>query len=126
MKTLLFAAGMVFMGFTFKPAINTVDGVWTGIYESDNSVANMVIRFEDDSKFHCYKGQVTDQNKLEGTYVIHGDTSLTFTYKTPEGKVIIFKGNLGPKKTYVNGVWEAPDAKGKFFLRKQKVEERFG
>jgi hypothetical protein len=125
MKTLLFAAGLVMMSFSFKPT-NTIDGVWTGIYESETAVTNMVIRFEDESKFHCYKGQVSEQNKLEGTYLMKGDSVLIFTYKAADGSRINFKGNLGPNKTYVNGVWVAPDQKGKFFLRKQKVEERFG
>ncbi len=123
MKTLLL--GLVLMSFTFKSG-ESVDGVWSGIYESENAVTNMVIRFEDESKFHCYKGAVNEDNKLEGTYVLQGDTALIFTYRTPEGKMINFKGQLGPKKTYVNGVWVGPDSKGKFFLRKQKVEERFG
>jgi hypothetical protein len=125
MKTLLFAAGLVIMSFTNK-SNNSVEGVWSGIYESETAVTNFTVRFEDDSKFHCYKGQVTDQNKLEGTYVMQGDTAIIFTYQTPEGKEIKFQGSLGPKKTYVNGVWEAPDTKGKFFLRKQKIEERLG
>ena len=125
MKTLLFAAAMVMMSFSIR-SNQSVDGVWSGIYESETAVTNMVIRFEDESKFHCYKGQVSEENKLEGTYEIEGDTTLTFTYKATDGKQIKFKGHFGPKKTYVNGVWEAPDTKGKFFLRKQKVEERFG
>lgn len=125
MKTLLFAAGLVMMGFTFK-SNQTVDGVWSGIYESETAVTNMTIRFDDNSKFHCYKGEVSEQNKVEGTYLLEGDTTLTFIYKAADGKQIKFKGHFGPKKTYVNGTWEAPNTKGKFFLRKQKVEERFG
>ena len=126
MKALVYLlAGMLLVSFDSRePA--AVDGIWTGVYRSDNSREKVLIRFEEAQQLELYQGEVTDSNKFTGRYELSGDTLLKVTYQNSQGKSIVMQGSINKRKNYVDGVWETSDnKKGSFYLKKEKLQELF-
>ncbi len=120
------------MAFTFdrKPGSdqysNSIEGLWSGVYRINENKESVVVRFEDNNQVVLFSGLVEEDNKFTGTWEVKGDSVLVFKYVDTEGKKFIMKGNINKRKTYVDGYWEVGDKKGgSFYLRKEKVQERF-
>jgi hypothetical protein len=126
MKAIVFVvAGALLTGFTFKKP-DTLDGIWTGIYRSDNQREKVLVKFESQNQVELYDGEVIDSNKFMGTYKLQGDTVLTFSYKTASGKEYTMQGHINERKNYVDGVWKTSDKRsGSFYLKKEKIQEMF-
>jgi hypothetical protein len=126
MKAMFFVlAAALLTSFTGRNE-RKVDGLWTGVYKTDDERNKVVVRFEDDKHFALFNGEVDDKHLLNGTYQLQGDTALVFTYVTPDGKSCMMTGKLNERKTFVDGVWENCDkAKGSFYLKKEKIHEMF-
>jgi len=125
MKAILFlAAGFFLLSFT-KHSGSDIDGIWMGYYRTDISKEKVIVKFCSEERIEFYTGGVQDDNKCIGKYELSGD-SLSFTYRTPEGREFVMQGQLNYRKTYLDGVWQNNDhSTGKFYLERQKVEERF-
>jgi hypothetical protein len=126
MKAVIYLlAGALTVSFTNKET-NAVDGIWTGIYRSDDIREKVLVRFEAGNHIELYNGEVVEANKLSGTYELQGDSLLRFTYHDAEGKSYVMQGTINKRKTFVDGNWEAGERlKGSFYLKKEKLEERF-
>jgi hypothetical protein len=126
MKTILGVLGFVVLaGFSGKK-VDVIDGIWTGVYRADNVRERVLVKFNDEHKVELYNGEVEDSNKFTGTYEIQGDTLLKFSYQTQDGKQFNMNGTINKKGNYVDGTWQASDkVSGSFYLKKEKIEERF-
>ena len=108
-----------------KKEENSLDGIWMGYYRAGSVKEKVIIKFDGDKGMECYTGGVDDKAKCTGSYELSGDT-VSFTYTTLEGQEISMQGQLNYRKTYVDGIWKTgEEAVGKFYLERQKVEERF-
>lgn len=128
MKTILFLAGLYLMQTGFAPAgqTETVDGLWTGVYKTDSTNENVVVKFQDANQIELYCGAVEEENRCTGNYTLKGDSVLVFTYVNAEGKQFTMEGSINKRKTYVDGHWKTDDkSKGSFYLRKEKIQELF-
>ena len=127
MKAIAFVvAGALFSGFTYKNDVDSLDGIWTGVYRSDNLREKVLVKFESRNQVELYNGDVIDSNKFTGTYELKGDTVLTFSYHTLDGKRYTMEGHINKRKNYVDGVWQTSDkVSGSFYLKKEKIEELF-
>ena len=113
------------MSFTAREE-NAVDGIWTGIYRSDDVREKVLARFESQNLVELYNGDVEEAKKITGTYQLQGDTLLKFSYKTADGKLFTMKGTINKRRNYVDGVWETSDKHtGSFYLKKEKIQEMF-
>lgn len=126
MKTIVcLLAGILLTSFTGKE-VNDVDGIWTGVYKTDNTREKVLVRFEDRSHIELYNGDVIESNKFIGTYELQGDSVLQFSYQTPDGKEFTMKGHINKRKNYVDGVWQTSDnVNGSFYLKKERIQELF-
>jgi hypothetical protein len=117
--------GMSLVSFSNKTNETEIDGFWMGAYGAGNQMETVVVKFNGDSQIEWYKDEVTEKNRLVGSYEIHGD-SVLLSYKTPEGKQCTLHGFVNRRKNYVDGNWETSDlGKGSFYLKKQSVTEYF-
>ena len=104
----------------------TVDGLWTGVYKSDSTKENVVVKFQEANRIELYCGEVEEQNRCTGTYTLKGDSVLVFSYVDSRGNQITMEGSINKRKTYVDGYWKTDDRnKGSFYLKKEKIEELF-
>jgi hypothetical protein len=126
MKAIIYVlAAVLLVSFTDRQ-VNAVDGVWTGIYRSDNLREKVLVRFESKNQVALYSGDVAETNKCIGNYELVGDSLLKFTYHDAAGKEYTMQGSINKKMNYVDGVWETSDKlKGSFYLKKEKLEEMF-
>ncbi|MGN6163388.1 MAG: hypothetical protein ACTHOF_02510 [Flavisolibacter sp.] len=126
MKTIVcLLAGVLLTSFTGKE-VNRVDGIWTGVYKTDNSREKVLVRFEDQSHIELYNGDVIESNKFTGTYELQGDSVLQFSYQTADGKEFTMKGHINKRKNYVDGVWQTSgNLSGSFYLKKERIQELF-
>ena len=126
MKTMIcFLAGVVLTSFIGRE-VNDVDGIWTGVYKTENTREKVLVRFEDQNHIELYDGDVIESNKFTGTYQLQGDSVLQFSYQTPDGKEFTMKGHINKRKNYVDGVWQTSDKlSGSFYLKKEKIQEMF-
>lgn len=126
MKAIVFVvAGALLAGFTYKDN-QSLDGIWTGIYRTDNSREKVLVKFEPQNQVQLYNGDVDDANRITGTYELKGDTVLTFTYLASDGKQYTMNGHINKRRNYVDGVWRTSDKQsGSFYLKKEKIEEMF-
>ena len=128
MKTIFLLAGLYIMhtAFTPLPQATTVDGLWTGVYKSDSTKENVVVKFQDANRIELFCGGSEEENKFTGSYTLRGDSVLVFTYTNAEGKHFTMEGSINKRKTYVDGYWKTDDQnKGSFYLKKEKIEELF-
>jgi hypothetical protein len=128
MKTLLLLAGIFIIhgAFTNVAQNATVDGLWTGVYKTNDTKESVVVKFEDANRIELFCGGVEDENKFTGNYTLRGDSVLVFSYVNAEGKHITMEGSINKRKTYVDGHWKTDDQnKGSFYLKKEKIEELF-
>jgi hypothetical protein len=125
MKAMIFVvAATLLTSFTAKE--ERMNGLWTGIYRTNDERNKVVLRFEDEKQFAMFNGEVDDAHRLSGSYQLLGDTAVVFTYVTPDGKSCTMTGKLNERKTFVDGTWENCDkAKGSFYLKKEKINELF-
>jgi hypothetical protein len=123
MKKLIYVlAGVILVSFTDQKV--NVDGLWTGIYKTDNVRERVLVKFEAQNQIELYNGEVSEVNRYTGTYEIQGDSVLKFTYQNSEGKSFTMQGTFNKKRTYVDGVWQTSDKRsGSFYLKKEKLEE---
>jgi len=126
MKTLVYLmAGAFLVSFSSKD-IDAVDGIWTGVYRTDNLREKVLVKFDPEHQIELYNGEVIESNKFTGTYQIQGDTLLKFSYQNSEGKQFTMKGSINSRKNYVDGVWETSDKRsGSFYLKKEKIQEMY-
>ncbi|MBA2746435.1 MAG: hypothetical protein H0U44_09445 [Flavisolibacter sp.] len=126
MKAIILSIATLFL-FGFKgDHVETVNGLWTGIYRVDETKEPVVVKFEEGNQVEIYCGPVEEANKCMGTYKLQGDSLLIFTYTSLEGSVITMKGSINKRKTYVDGHWQTEDkAGGSFYIRKEKIRELF-
>ncbi len=125
MKTLVCVmAGVVLLGFTTHQT-EAIDGIWTGIYRSDNLREKVWVKFTPQNQVELYNGDVEEGKKISGTYLLLGDTVLRVTYQTEDGKEYTMQGHINQKKNYVDGVWHASNKSGSFYLKKEKIQELF-
>lgn len=118
-------AALGLLSFTGRD-VEKVNGLWTGVYKVDDERSRVVVRFEDEQQFALYNEVVDDEHRMMGSYKLQGDTAVVFTYKTAAGKQCTMTGKLNERKTFVDGVWENCDqARGSFYLKKEKIEELF-
>jgi hypothetical protein len=125
MKRLVYLlAGTVLLSFT-KHRADDIDGIWMGYYRSEMVKEKVIVKFSSQDRMEFYTGGVDDRTKCIGSYRLLGD-SVSFTYTTPDGQQFRMQGHLNYRKTYLDGVWKTNDrSTGKFYLERQKVEERF-
>ena len=127
MKTLfVLLVGTVLSSFTGKPVNNDdLDGYWMGYYRSNMSKEKVIVKLDANDRMDFYTGGIDDQKRLEGTYKISGD-SVSFSYKTVDGELVVMRGHFNSRKTYMDGVCRTNDnPTGSFYLEKQDLEERF-
>jgi hypothetical protein len=127
MKTLfVLLVGTVLSSFTGKPVNNDdLDGYWMGYYRSNMSKEKVIVKLDANDRMDFYTGGIDDQKRLEGTYKISGD-SVSFSYKTVDGELVVMRGHFNSRKTYMDGVCRTNDKPtGSFYLEKQDLEERF-
>lgn len=126
MKAIIYVlAGALLVSFTDQK-VEAVDGIWTGVYRTDNVREKVVVRFEQRNQVELYNGEVAENNKCTGNYELLGDTLLKFTYHNSEGKEFVMQGTINKRKNYVDGIWETSDKlKGSFYLKKEKLEEMY-
>ena len=126
MKTIVYLmTGMIMLSFTARQT-EKMDGIWTGIYRADNVREKVWVKFTPQNQVELYNGDVIESNKLSGTYQLRGDSILTVTYQTGEGKQYTMQGHINRKKNYVDGTWQASDKlSGSFYLKKEKIQEMF-
>ena len=124
MKAILYlVATTVLVSFT-RHDNNEIDGIWMGYYRTEDVRERVVVKFSAEDRMEFYTGGVDENTRCLGSYKISGD-SVSFTYTNASGQEIIMKGHFNNRKTYVDGVWlNTDEASGKFYLEKQKVEER--
>ncbi|MGZ3845894.1 MAG: hypothetical protein ACXVBH_07550 [Flavisolibacter sp.] len=127
MKTLfVLLAGTVLSSFVNKPVDNDdLDGYWMGYYRSDLNKEKVIVKLDANDRMDFYTGGIDDRTRLEGTYRILGD-SVSFSYKTVDGELVVMQGHFNHRKTYMDGVCRTNDKPtGSFYLEKQDLEERF-
>ena len=127
MKTLfVLLAGTILTSFVNKPVDNDdLDGYWMGYYRSDTNKEKVIVKLDANDRMDFYTGGIDDRNRLEGTYKIDGD-SVSFSYKTVDGELVVMQGHFNHRKTYMDGVCRTNDKPtGSFYLEKQDLEERF-
>lgn len=127
MKTLfVLLAGTILTSFVNKPVDNDdLDGYWMGYYRSDINKQKVIVKLDANDRMDFYTGGIDDRNRLEGTYKIDGD-SVSFSYKTVDGELVVMQGHFNHRKTYMDGVCRTNDKPtGSFYLEKQDLEERF-
>jgi hypothetical protein len=127
MKTLfVLLAGTILTSFVNKPVDNDdLDGYWMGYYRSDINKEKVIVKLDANDRMDFYTGGIDDRNRLEGTYKIDGD-SVSFSYKTVDGELVVMQGHFNHRKTYMDGVCRTNDKPtGSFYLEKQDLEERF-
>ena len=119
------AAGIALLGFTSRQS-EAIDGLWTGIYRTDNVREKVWVKFEPRNQVELYNGEAMTGDKLSGTYQLQGDSVLKVTYQTRDGKQYTMQGHINQRKNYVDGVWQASDKlSGSFYLKKEKIQEMF-
>lgn len=125
MKTMiwLLAGALCISGFTLKNDDDKIDGIWLGYYKSDAVKEKMVIKFCSQDKIEFYAGGVNEESLCDGSYQLLGD-SISFSYKSVDGKEYVMKGLISQRKNYVEGVWNSTGKKGSFFIERQDVEEK--
>jgi hypothetical protein len=85
----------------------------------------VIFKLDANDRMDFYTGGIDDRNRLEGTYKIDGD-SVSFSYKTVDGELVVMQGHFNHRKTYMDGVCRTNDKPtGSFYLEKQDLEERF-
>jgi hypothetical protein len=106
-----------FVGKNNPTLNNNVYGIWQGVYGDSIVIEELVINLKPGNKM-----ELTRKQKIEGTYVIKGDTAIIFSYKNQDGcSQVLMHGNLNKTMNFVDGVWEVgAEAKGNFYLQKQK------
>jgi hypothetical protein len=125
MKQMMVVAAIGLLSFTGKEK-ESIKGLWTGVYRINDERKEIVVRFENEKQFALFNGVVDEEHLLDGSYQVKGDTAVVFTYKTAEGKQCTMTGKINERKTFVDGIWENCDqAKGSFYLKKEKIEELF-
>jgi hypothetical protein len=126
MKTIAYVlAGLITLSFSSRQA-ETIDGIWTGIYRADNVREKVWVKFTPQNQVELYNGDVIESNKLSGTYHLKGDSVLTVTYQSEDGKQYTMQGHINRKKNYVDGTWQTSDKlNGSFYLKKEKIQEMF-
>lgn len=118
-------AGVALLGFTSRQT-EAIDGIWTGIYRTDNVREKVWVKFEPRNQVELYNGEAMTGDKLSGTYQLQGDSVLKVTYQTRDGKQYTMQGHINQRKNYVDGVWQASDKpSGSFYLKKEKIQEMF-
>ncbi|MGZ3922999.1 MAG: hypothetical protein ACXVLT_04215 [Flavisolibacter sp.] len=119
-------AGTVLSSFVNKPVDNDdLDGYWMGYYRSDLNKEKVIVKLDANDRMDFYTGGIDDRTRLEGTYRILGD-SVSFSYKTVDGELVVMQGHFNHRKTYMDGVCRTNDKPtGSFYLEKQDLEERF-
>jgi hypothetical protein len=118
-------AGVALLGFTSRQT-EAIDGIWTGIYRSDNVREKVWVKFEGRNQVELYNGEAMTGDKLSGTYQLQGDSVLKETYQTGDGKQYTMQGHINQRKNYVDGVWQTSDKlSGSFYLKKEKIQEMF-
>ena len=124
MKTILYLAfTMVLVSFSRHDS-NEIDGIWMGYYRTDESKEKVIVKFNAQDQMEFYTGGFDEHSMCMGSYKLVGD-SISFTYKNPEGQEFYMSGNINSRKTYVDGTWKNDqELTGKFYLEKQKVQER--
>lgn len=126
MKAIVYAlAGALMVSFTDKKT-EAVDGIWTGVYRTDNQREKVLVKFESENQLELYNGDVVESNRREGKYELLGDTALKFTYQDSEGQSYVMTGSINKRRNYVDGTWEVVGKrKGSFYLKKEKLEEMY-
>ncbi|HEY6956523.1 MAG TPA: hypothetical protein VI385_14835 [Flavisolibacter sp.] len=127
MKTLfVLLAGTILTSFVNKPVDNDdLDGYWMGYYRSDINKEKVIVKLDANDRMDFYTGGIDDRTRLQGTYKIDGD-SVSFSYKTVDGELVVMQGHFNHRKTYMDGVCRTNDKPtGSFYLEKQDLEERF-
>lgn len=112
----------------FHPGVQTesLDGLWTGVYKTDSTKENVIVKFQESNQVELYCGEVEETNKCIGNYSLRGDSVLVFTYVDANGKSITMEGSINKRKTYVDGYWKTGDrSQGSFYLKKEKIQELF-
>lgn len=124
MKAILYlVASLVLVSFTSHQN-DEMDGIWMGYYRTGLAKEKVIVKFSTADRMEFYAGGVNESNKCTGSYKLFED-SVSFTYRNAEGQEFVMKGHLNSRKTYVDGVWKNDEeSTGKFYLEKQKVEER--
>lgn len=124
MKKLFFlvVAGVGLASFSAPVEEPEFDGFWLGEYGKGEEMKTMVVKFSDDRSIEWYRDEVKEENRQSGTYQLRGD-SVIITCDCGEGKQFVLNGFVNRRKTYVDGNWQESEAKGSFYLKKQKVRE---
>lgn len=125
MKKIVYLLGAtVLLSFTTDTA-QDVDGIWMGYFRGDKVKEKVIVKFDSKDHIEFYTGGVEDRTRCDGSYELLGD-SLSFTYTTADGSKYQMQGQLNYRKTYLDGVWKNGEhSTGRFYLERQKVEERF-
>jgi hypothetical protein len=124
MKAFIYLMAATMLVSFSKREEEEIDGIWMGYYRSDISKEKVIVKFSSHDRMEFYAGGVDEGPKCIGSYRIVGD-SVSFTYRNAEGKEFNMEGTLNYRKTYVDGTWKTNDLNsGKFYLEKQKIEER--
>jgi len=126
MKAIVYLlAGSFLLSFSSREG-ETLDGVWTGAYRTENLREKVWVKFDEQNGLACYNGEVQDGNKSTGSYRLQGDTLLVLSYVTGDGTTYTMQGYINKKKNYVDGTWKTNDrVMGSFYLKKEKLEEMF-
>jgi hypothetical protein len=126
MKQILFIMSTwLLLGFGDGRQTATIEGLWTGVYKTEDGKETVIVKFEAGNQIELYCGVVEADNRNTGTYTVKGDSVLIFRYVDAEGKEFIMEGNINKRKTYVDGYLKSGNHKGVFFLRKEKIQELF-
>lgn len=124
MKAILYLVATTLLVSFSRHERDEIDGIWMGYYRAGLAKEKVIVKFSSEEKMEFYTGGVDETTRCTGSYKLLGD-SVSFTYRNAEGQEFIMKGHLNSRKTYVDGVWtNNEESTGKFYLEKQKVEER--
>jgi hypothetical protein len=126
MKQILFIMSTwLILGFADGSQTETIEGLWTGVYKTEDGKETVIVKFEAGNQVELYCGVVEAENRSTGTYTLKGDSVLIFRYVDAEGNEFIMEGNINKRKTYVDGLMKSGKNSGSFFLRKEKIQELF-
>lgn len=122
-RVIALAAGCFLLSFAPKPQAH-MDGVWMGELETESSMEDVTLKFDDDNKALLFRGPLSEGNKINVSYAVEGDSVLIVQSLQNSSKQLRIKGHFNRKMTYVDGTWESTESpSANFYMRKQEIRE---
>jgi hypothetical protein len=103
------------------PSFESVQGVWKGFYGTEFEIKEITIRINLENKAEIFDGGIDASKKINGTYLLLGDSAIIISSLTPNSRSteIILNGNLNRTASFISGDWDGShNEKGCFYLQK--------